>query len=715
MITRLFVEGYEVDLLQDIDVDFTFSIADIKDIEKRTTSFSKTITIPHSPNNANLFGHLYDIAVENDYNPLLPNININFNPSKQAKAVLYLENVRIFDGVIRLINIVNKQGEITYEVNLFGKLKDILYSLGDKLIGDIDFSDYDHIYNIAEFQSSWLRTQWVDGADNYVYPLADYGYAPISTNNYNYQNLKPALFVREIIKRMFNDAGFVFDAGFFDTAYFKKLLLIKGDLFTKSIATFIENFRNIFSVSTTSQTGFFSLPTNVVNEGFTINGTFDRFTSTRPTFKATIGFTAENITILNFGNPSFSASATITIYKNGVATSGSGVFVAVTPTTSVNNVDINVELDITTGDFFEVYYNFNVSGLGVNPANFIVTKPRFKIYNALAQEFPIAYGGGVPMNDTLPKQMKQRDFLKSLITMHNLFVESDPVQTNKLNFVPYPLYYETDVAQSINWTNKLDTSQDIKIIPLGELTAREYKLRYDDDNDYWSALYKTKFNESYGQYQRLVDNDFELETKDIKVIFGTPVMREEITGIKILHMYKVQNNIKQPDNFKSRIALWKPNISCTPFGIEYPTGTLTLNTYPYAGHLDDPNTPTIDLCFGVPKEVWFTIASYPSANLGNSYYAEFFDSITSKDSKLIQGFFYLNPLDIKNLEFNSLIKIGNHYFRLQKIEQYNPYANALCSVTLLKVNSGLTATAPFLLNEDGTYLLQENGIDKFYI
>jgi len=39
----------------------------------------------------------------------------------------------------------------------------------------------------------------------------------------------------------------------------------------------------------------------------------------------------------------------------------------------------------------------------------------------------------------------------------------------------------------------------------------------------------------------------------------------------------------------------------------------------------------------------------------------------------------------------------------------------LCSVTLLKVNSGLTATAPFLLNEDGTYLLQENGIDKFYI
>jgi hypothetical protein len=714
MITRLYVEGYEVDLIQDIDVDFTFSISDIQDIEKRTTSYSKTIAIPHTPKNANIFGHIYDISVENDYNPLLPNININFNPAKQAKAVLYVENVRVFDGVIRLINISNKQGEIIYECNLFGKLKDILYALGDKLIEEIDFSDYNHILNIANMQSSWGNAQWVDGANNYVYPLADYGYPSIAVQNYDYQNFKPALFVREVVKRMFDDAGFKIDTGFFDTAYFKKLILVKGDRFTKPISEFLNSFRNTFSVSTTSQTGFLSLPTNVTNEGFTINGTFDRWTSTRPTFKATIALTADNVTILNFGNPSFSATATFTIYKNGIATSATGVVVAVTPTYSTNNFVISTELDITTGDFFEVYYNFNVSGIGVNPANFIVTKPRIRIYNALAQEYPIAYGSNVTFNDVLPKQIKQRDFLKSLILMHNIYVEADPVQDNLLNFVPYPLYYETDKAQAIDWSRKLDVSQPIKIIPLGELTAREYNIGYTQDNDYWGQLYQTKFNDTYGDYKRLVDNDFELDTKNINVLFGTPTMVEDAYDKKMLHLYKVQNNIKQPDNFKPRIALWK-NISSISWGLEYPTGVLTLNNCPYAGHLDDPNTPTIDICFGTPQEVYFAITSYPSANLGNTYYSDFFDSITDKDSKLLQGYFYLTPLDINNLEFNSLIKVGNHYFRIQKIEQYNPYANGLCLVTLIKIISGLFSTAPYLLNEDGTYLLQENGTSKFYI
>jgi hypothetical protein len=300
--------------------------------------------------------------------------------------------------------------------------------------------------------------------------------------------------------------------------------------------------------------------------------------------------------------------------------------------------------------------------------------------------------------------------------MHNLYVEADPVQSNKLQFIPYPLYYETDKSNSIDWTNKLDRSQDIKIIPLGELTAREYALRYTDDNDYWSQLYRTKFNETYGQYTRLVDNDFELNKKDIRVIFSPPVMREEAGGRKIIHLYKVQNSVKQPDNFKPRIAFWKSNVPCDAWDITIAGGSFSAGTnYPYAGHLDDPDNPTRDLLFGTPLEVWFTIASYPSANLGNSFYADFFDSITDKDSKLLQGYFYLNPLDIKNLEFSSLIKVGNHYFRIQKIEQYNPYSNGLCLVTLIKVISGLEVVVPFLLNEDGTYLLQENGSSKFYI
>lgn len=715
MITRLFVEGYEIDLIQDIDVDFTFSITDIQDIEKRTTSFSKTIAIPNTPNNANVFGHIYDISVENDYNPAIPNIGINFNPAKQAKAVLYVDNVRIYDGVIRLININDKQGEIIYECNLFGKLKDILYAIGDDLLEDLDFSDYDHTYDFGEVQASWSRTQWVDGADNYVYPLTDYGYG-VSATNYEFTNFKPALFVREIIKRIFDNAGFKIDPGFFDTAYFKKLILVKGDLLTKNITEFLDVWATSKSYFGTLDNGLLSLPIVDVNLGFTINGASNRFTSNRPTYKANIGFEAVSISMDNTGH-GFTATTTISIVKNGTTVVATQTWTA-PPSVPylVNNPSFSVLLDIANGDYFELAYSFQVDIASTTSIDFGISAPRLKVFNTLPQQYPVVYGDTLLFNETLPKQIKQRDFLKSIITMHNLYVEADPVQDNLLNFVPYPLYYETDKAMAKDWTFKLDKSQSVKIIPLGELTAREYNISYTPDNDYWGQLYQTKFNETYGEYQRLVDNDFETDSKDIKVLFGTPLMREEAGGRKVIHLYKVQNSVKQPDNFKSRIALWKPNKPCSSWNITYTGGTISgLLSYPYAGHLDDPDTPTIDICFDAPKEVSFTINTYPSDNLGNGYYNDFFNAITDKDSKLLQGYFYLTPLDIKNLEFNSLIKVGNHYFRIQKIEQYNPYANGLCLVTLIKVISGLFSTAPYLLNEDGTYLLQENGTSKFYI
>ncbi len=677
MTTRLFVEGYEVDLIQDIDVDFTFSITDIQDIEKRNTSYSKTIVIPHSPNNANLFGHIYDIAVENDYNPLLPNININFNPAKQAKAVLYVDNVRIFDGIIRLINIKNKQGEITYEVNLFGKLKDILFALGDKLIEDIDFSDYNHQYNQTQVFDSWNRLEWVDGADNYVYPLIDFGYGNTATN-FKFENFKPCLFVREVIKRMFDDAGFIIDTAFFDTTYFKSLLYIKGDKMTISLSNFLNVYIPSWSYFGTGTADDISFNFIDLNNGFTPSLVNKRWTSNRSTFKATFSFEADSLGIDNTGNV-WDAIATIDIQKNGTTIAGISRIAQPNEVAFFDDIFVSAEVELNNGDYLEVYYQFYSNDpMSSETADYGYTYPRMKVYNSVPQEYDIIYGDTIDYNKILPRQIKQRDFLKSIITMHNLYVEADPVQSNRLNFIPYPLYYETDASQSIDWSNKLDVSQDIKIIPIGELTAREYNISYENDNDYWSQLYRTKFNEIYGQYRRLVDNDFELQTQNIRVLFGTPVMREESLGLKILHLYKVQNSVKQPDNFKPRIAFWKAVVPCPAWNITIGGTTFSAGTnYPYAGHLDDPINPTKDLCFGTPQEVWFTIGSYPSANLGNSFYKDFFDAITDKDSKLVQGYFHLTPLDIKNLRFNSLIKIGNHYFRLQKIEQYNPYGNDL--------------------------------------
>jgi len=93
--------------------------------------------------------------------------------------------------------------------------------------------------------------------------------------------------------------------------------------------------------------------------------------------------------------------------------------------------------------------------------------------------------------------------------------------------------------------------------------------------------------------------------------------------------------------------------------------------YPYCGHVDNPITPTLDLCFGVPSEIYYVnpygFTSYTNNNLYNKYHSKFIEEITDRNSKLIVLFIYLNPLDIFNISFRDLIYIDNHFYRLQKI------------------------------------------------
>jgi hypothetical protein len=202
MSARLFVEGIEADTLGDIDVEFTFSVADVSDIERRNTSYSKTLTLPNTSKNQKLFGNIFDISVSNDFYEEDVNIGINFNPAKQAQAQIFLDNVKIFDGVLRMMKINSIEGEILYEVNMFGRLRDILHELGDKTLADLNFSDYDHVWNRTNIEGSWNRFEWVDGEDNYVYPLVDYGYS-VDSITYPIRNFKPAVFVSEILKTHF--------------------------------------------------------------------------------------------------------------------------------------------------------------------------------------------------------------------------------------------------------------------------------------------------------------------------------------------------------------------------------------------------------------------------------------------------------------------------------------------------------------------------------
>jgi hypothetical protein len=119
------------------------------------------------------------------------------------------------------------------------------------------------------------------------------------------------------------------------------------------------------------------------------------------------------------------------------------------------------------------------------------------------------------------------------------------------------------------------------------------------------------------------------------------------------------------------------------------TGTY-YNDYPYAGHWNNPITPTLDINFGLSFEYYYQgngatgPIQFTNNNLFKAYHERQFLEIASKDSKLITAMFLLTPLDIHQLDFRDTILIDQTYYRLNKVINYNPFKSGLTKVELFK-------------------------------
>lgn len=752
MNARLFVEGLEVDTLGDIDVDFTYSVADISDIEKRNTSFSKTITLPSTGRNKVLFGNIFDISVQNEYYEGDPNIFSNFNPAKKAKATIFVDNVKVFDGILRLIKINNTKGDITYETNVFGRLNDILYTLGDKTIADLNFDNYNHTWNRTNIENSWAREKWVLGAQNYVYPLVDYGKSNDGGYTYPLTQFKPAVFIREILGRIFQEAGFRIIAPFFDTEYFKKQVLITTEKEpTQVVAYGLDVWSGANEVEISPSANSYSwtepvyLPVIEQVSGWTQISSYRRWrydlTSPQTTNLSFTGYLQTNVVTPRQAD--IQLSLQLKRIRGGVTSVVNSInkYVFYNGTGGGNSINVNFSLNtiisIEQNDQYFLDYFIDSRDWDTpnpdpdgEPIEHLAMDLRYfyalgnavlVIGNFTPQTLPILEGDTMKMSYVLPKSIKQKDFLKSIITMFNLYVIQDQLQEDTLEIIPYPLFLDKYKGNAADWTYKLDYNSQISITPLSDLTNKEYRLRYDDDADYWTTFYKTKFNLGYGESRTIVDNDFQQDVKDIKIVFGAPLMRDEYQGIIMLSLYKVENEIKQPANFKPRVASWffddNGNI---PHNWRMQHGNNSHHIYdvhPYAGHIDNIYNPTADILFDTPKEVYFNISLYPYPNLYNGFYEDLILDISDPYSRQLKAKFRLNPVDIQNLDFRRLIKIDNHYFRLIKVDKYNPINNELCEVTLFKVLKDLEfADVDYIMQQDGTsFIQQQNGRSKIYI
>lgn len=669
---QLFVEKQPIDINDAFSTLLTMSIDDIKDFGAKNTTFSKTIILPGTKNNNKVFGNIFDINARNEFNPVASNIGANFNPAVAADAVIFADNMQVFNGVFRILEIIVEDGFIEYECAVFGTLGGFVAALANQKIEDLDFSAYNTAWTYTNITNSWNTI----AGSGLLFPLIDYGAASTAKVDFNFDTLRPALYVREILEKMIMASGYTWDFPALSSALFNRLIIPNNqkELYTTSNTSFKASVTDV-----TYTTGSAVKFTGITLGSFTLNAGTDLITyggGTAITTNISLMISGQinsidpNNTYVNF---EFMKNATLIAVE----------IISVTYTTYYFTVNLSVSnVTINPSDTFSV--NVITPGLG---ANYRLYGDDFKIETTTPTQVKLNYGDTIAVNDCVPKGIFQKEFFSSICKMFNLYVFEDYETDKKLKVLPFVTYYED--ATSVDWSLKVDRSKPMRIKPMSELNSRYYNYKFKPDNDFYSENYRKKYNDGYGDF--IFDTGFEFakETTSVELIFANSVLTRP-TGVDktFASIYKLSNENTKEDRMDSviRIMQAKKISSVASWAIKNGATSLgTQTTFGYAGHLDDPGLPSFDLCFAPPSELAFTISTYTANNSFNTYWSSYMAEITDKDSRLLTCTMKLAFKDIYKLDFSRLIWIDGVLYRLNKINDFNATNEDVCSVELLKI------------------------------
>ena len=245
----------------------TFAISDIKDINSRKGTFSKTFKIPATKNNNQLYKSIYLVKSTSDNNLL------NKKPCR-----IVINNLYSINGLLELTSIGGYDNPQYYSCVFFGNNITWASEIGENLLKDLgtDGDAWDNlkgtdtgkdlVVNKTGVSSTWVQDNAIYKDGNLttndiplVYPIVSYGdfnpsgepqtiqllnnsyeqtgfgvaklgYYGFNSSGFDYGNpepvvdWRPCLWVYDVFNAIFNNIGYTVSSTFVETADFKKLL-----------------------------------------------------------------------------------------------------------------------------------------------------------------------------------------------------------------------------------------------------------------------------------------------------------------------------------------------------------------------------------------------------------------------------------------------------------------------------------------------------------
>ena len=710
----LITDNFTLDLGEDSNLTLTKSIYNIQEPDKRQSSFTKTISVPSSVNNDKIFQSWFDVNFVLDNNNQFEPF---FNPNKKAPCVLHTDTINQMTGYAQLTDISIVDGKVEYKLTLYGENRDLFAVLTDKKMNELDLSEYNHIYNETNIEASWYNTS------GYVYPMVDYGDNHIHwvNNQVNAmdwwvtEHFKPWLFVKTLVDKIFQDAGFSYYSTFFNTDNFKKLIfqsdvdgLSKDDSEVEAMsADAIVNTELNYSNITPNRTGLYcytNYPIIFDNEIFDPLAQYDPttgVTNVNSSGQYDVIFDL-NVRVTNndvYTIPSGAIKTTFAVVKSNGDTIYSfththQLLTGLVPTDYYEfNLGFGSTINVlTTDDFKLVVRATDIGGTIFYPPTNLTVKVKADSTYTISPIPQTMYGDTVNVSSLLNSEMTQKEFIMNLVKMFNLYIEPYYFRSGDANSGKYAQYLietrdEYFTNDVIDWTMNLDNSKDFVIKPSALIDSKFLQFTYASDNDLMNDLYTGQTGRIYGDYLREIDNDFAKDTKKIEISFSPAIMMSSSQSDhwqdRIMPVIKNQDGTLRKDG-KPKILFYN-GLRTSTWNFN---GTLK-TSYPLASNVDDWDNPTTDLYFKQPKLIYYKGDSkgqvtFTNGTLFNKYYYRQIVETTDKNSKMIECYMRLRPSDVHSLSFRPLYFIRDAYYRLYEMVDHNYQDTTLCR--FLKIN-----------------------------
>ena len=154
MLYELYIEGQKADLTEDIEIALSYTDIDTSKPEAQHGSYSKSVDLPATEVNNNIFGQIYELS-----RAILDGgdsaIGAYFDPRKRTNYTLWYNGDIVEKGYIKVDSIIKENGDLTYSCTLFSDLGDFFYNLM-----------YDESGN--ELTLADLKYHFVDDDDNEI-------------------------------------------------------------------------------------------------------------------------------------------------------------------------------------------------------------------------------------------------------------------------------------------------------------------------------------------------------------------------------------------------------------------------------------------------------------------------------------------------------------------------------------------------------------------